>query len=198
MKYTALALFAAISVAGCAITPTLEEREQSFQALSLDHFRSGIDFLDDPLTPTINLNTRPGYQDYQFSCRPREDQFLRAMKFRESGNITLQAYVTSDRNSQWLMPTSVTFPHTLSTRKVDRIGSDVSRCTSYGCMTSEEMIFEITPEELDAVISAMEARNERVLDFRIKGQTGVDRDGRFHINELKAFREAVKQKLGAP
>lgn len=107
MKHTAVALAALValtSVAGCAITPTLEEREQSFQALSLDHFRNGIDFVDDPLNPTINLNTRPGYQDYQFSFGPREDQFLRAMKFRETGDISLQGAVR-------LMRTGLRYPH---------------------------------------------------------------------------------------
>lgn len=53
------------------------------------------------------------------------------------------------------------------------------------------MVFEFTPEELDQVIADMEPKGETVFAFRIQSQSGVDRDGRFHINELKAFRDAV-------
>tara|TARA_R110002072_G_scaffold20532_3_gene74304 strand:- start:355 stop:969 length:615 start_codon:yes stop_codon:yes gene_type:complete len=181
------------TIAACAITPTLEEREQSYLSLSEDHFRSTLNVVDDPLNPSINISTRESYQDYQFSFGPKDDQFLRGMKFRDTGKVVLQGYVTSDINGIWLSPVSITFEHTLSTRPVDRIGFDANRCSSYGCMHYEEMVFALTLEELDVVIAALEQRGETTLKFRIKGQNGVDRDGRFHANELKAFRGAVRE-----
>ena len=69
------------------------------------------------------------------------------------------------------------------------------RCSYGTCIHYEDMVFEFSPDELNAVIAAMEERGERVLNFRIKGQSGRDRNGRFHINELKAFQEAVKRTM---
>ena len=182
---------ALMSLRACAIAPTLEEREAAFLALPQSQFQSAMVVEDDPLDPNVTIHTRGGYRDYVFDFGAREDQFLRALAFRESGKLTLQAYVTSEINGSWLTPVSASFPHTLSTRRVDRLHFDVN-CATYGCRHYEEMVFEFTPDELDDVIAATEARGETVFAFRIKGQSGIDRDGRFHINELKAFHEAIE------
>ena len=183
----------ALVLTGCAVTETLEERENAFLTMTEPHFAAGVSVVDDPLNPSIEINTRGSYQDFQFVWGPQEDQFLRGYKFRETGHVAVQGYVTSDINGTWLHPVSVTFQHTLSTRPVDRVSFDANRCSSYGCMHREDMVFEFTPEELDQVIADMKAKGETVFAFRIQGQSGVDRDGRFHVNELKAFRDAVKE-----
>lgn len=176
----------ALVLTGCAVTETLEERENTFLTMTEPDFSVGVSVVDDPLNPSIEINTRGTYRDFQFSWSPLEDQFLRGYKFRETGQAALQGYVGT-----WLHPVSVTFQHTLSTRPVERVSFDANRCSSYGCMHREDMVFEFTPEELDQVIADMEAKGEKVFAFRIRGQSGVDRDGRFHLNELKAFRTAV-------
>mgnify|MGYP003637396249 CR=1 FL=1 len=183
----------ALVLTGCAVTETLEERENAFLTMTEPDFTAGVSVVDDPLNPSIEINTRGSYQDFQFVWGPQEDQFLRGYKFRETGHVALQGYVTSDINGTWLHPVSVTFRHTLSARPVDRISFDANRCSSYGCMHREDMVFEFTPEELDQVIADMEAKDETAFAFRIQGQSGVDRDGRFHLNELKAFRIAVRE-----
>lgn len=182
-------------VSGCASIPTPEERDGAFLMMSQADFAKGVSVVDDPLNPSIEISTKDAWRDYQFSFGPHEDQFLRGYKFRDTGNIALQGYVTSDRNGTWLRPMSVTFAHTLSTRDVDRISFDVRGCSRYGCMHREDMVFLFSPEELDEVISALEARSEALFVFRIQGQSGVDRDGQFHVNELKAFREAVRARF---
>ena len=186
--------FALLGLSACAIAPTPQEREAAFLALPLSHFQNNMYIKDDPLDPNITIHTRLGYRDYVFDFGAKEDQFLRALVFREDGKVALQAYVTSDTSGSWLHPVSVSFPHTLSTRRVDRLHFDVN-CATYGCRHYEEMVFEFTPEELDDVIKAMDARKELVFAFRIKGQSGIDRDGRFHISELEAFREVVASYL---
>lgn len=180
-------------LAACAITPTLEEQEAAYLAMTQEAFASGLTVIDDPLNPSVEINTQGAYRDYKFSFGPHEDQFLRGYQFRDTGHVALQAYVTSDINGTWLHPVSVSFLHTLSTRDVERIGFDANRCTTYGCMHKEDMYFLFSTDELDQVIEAMETRGETTFAFRIQGQSGIDRDGRFHINELRAFREAVKE-----
>jgi hypothetical protein len=181
----------ALVLTGCAVTETLEERENTFLAMTEPDLAAGVSVVDDSLNPSIEINTRGAYQDFQFIWGPQEDQFLRGYKFRDTGRVVLQGYVTSEINGTWLHPVSATFQHTLSTRPVERVSFDANRCSSYGCMHREDMVFEFTPEELDQVIADMEAKGETIFAFRIQGQSGVDRDGRFHINELKAFRDAV-------
>jgi len=194
-------LFAApalmLALTGCAVTETLEERETAFLTRTTPDFAAGIKVIDDPLNPTIEINTIAAYQDYQFSWGPQEDQFLRAYKFRDTGNVTLQGYVVSDIHGTWLHPISVTFQDTLSTRQVDRINYEAHHCSAQGCMHREDIVFEFTTEELDQVIADMEVKGDTVFVFRIQGRSGVDRDGRFHINELKAFRDAVKTTFAA-
>lgn len=188
MRY-ALAIVPLLMATSCAAVPTAAEQEAAFLALTEAHFRDTITIEDDPLDPNITIDTHLGYQQTALFA-PKQDQFLRGLAFRENGLLILQAYVTSDTRGSWLFPTQASFAHTLSLRPVTTVHSDVD-CGYTPCRHYEHVVFEFTPEELDAVIAEIEVRGEQTLAYRILGQSGLDRDGLFHVNELKAFREAT-------
>ena len=187
---------AGLAVAGCATSQTPEEREASFLGLTQGHFAETVAVIDDPLNSSIRINTRAGYRDYQFSFGPRDDQFLRAYVPRGEGPLSLQGYVTSEINAHSaLQPTNVNFEHTLALRDVTRVNLDVRFCGGSGCLYYEEMVFDITAGELEELISEMERRQELFVRFRIQGLSGLQRDGRFHVSELKAFQTAFQQHM---
>lgn len=179
-------------VGACAVAPTLEERETSYLELSDQHFVDTLSVVDDPLNHSIEINTRAGHRDYIFSWGLRNDQFLRANIFRESGNVSIQGYVQVQTTGDFLRGSTVTFAHTIGTRAVERIGFDVD-CNTASCIHSEDVVFNLTADELEDAISEAERRGERTLDFRIQGQSGQDRDGRFHIGEVKALLNEVSK-----
>ncbi|MEM1154564.1 MAG: hypothetical protein AAGI44_10505 [Pseudomonadota bacterium] len=180
------------SLTACAVAPTLEEREASYVALSEQHFTDTLNIVDDPLNPSIEIDTRAGHRDYVFSWELQNDQFLRAFVARESGSVSLQAYVRTQIPGVFLRGTSVTFAHTMETRAVDRIGFDAN-CSGGRCINSEDVVFSITVDELSAAVEEAERRAERTLVFRIQGQSGRDRDGRFHIEEARAMLSALER-----
>lgn len=179
----------------CASIPTPDEWEANFLAMNQADFAPGISVTDDPLNPAVEINSKSAFRDYQFSFDLDNDQFLRGYRFRDTGRVTLQGYVTSEVHGSWVQPISVTFSNALGTRAVERVHFDASRCSQYGCLHREEMVFEFTPDELDGLISSMEESGEQILKFRVQGRSGIDLDRRFQINELKAFREAVRTSL---
>jgi len=74
---------------------------------------------------------------------------------------------------------------------VDRISFDVN-CNAASCVHREDIVFELTANELRAAIGEAERRDEKTLIFRIQGQSGQDRDGRLHIGEVKALLAAIE------
>lgn len=182
-------------VSACAVAPTLEEREQVYLALSDQHFEDTLIIVDDPLNPSIEIDTERGHRDYIFSWGLKNDQFLRANIIRDSGTILIQGYVIVETTDDFLRGTSVSFAHSIDRRDVDRIGFDVN-CNAASCVHKEDIVFEFTADELQAAIDEAERRNEKTLMFRIQGQSGQDRDGRFHIGEVKALLQAI-QKLAS-
>ena len=193
LKHVLMTILAVPLTGACATAPpTSAKWEAAFLALSDEHFLETLDSLDDPLNPSIEINTHAAHRDYQYALDLKNDQFLRANIFRETGTIVIQAYVVSESYDDFLAPTSVSFSHGLMTRNVDRLDFDVN-CNSFGaCRHIEPMVFQISPDELSNTIAAMEASGELVLSFRIQGRKGWDRDGRFHIGEMKALLGAVQ------
>lgn len=181
------------AVTACAVAPTLEEREQVYLALSDQHFEDTLNVVDDPLNPSIEIDTRAGHRDYIFSWGLKNDQFLRADIFRETGNISIQGYVLVETTGDFLRGQQVRFEHSASDRPVDRIAFDVN-CNAASCVHHEDIVFSLTQEELEAAVSEAEARGEQTLVFRIQGQSGQDRDGRFHVGELKALLGAISER----
>ncbi|MCR9224353.1 MAG: hypothetical protein NXH70_09800 [Hyphomonas sp.] len=177
-------------MSACAVAPTLEEREQIYLALSDQHFEETLNAVDDPLNPSIEIDTERGHRDYIFSWGLKNDQFLRANIIRESGTVLIQGYVLVETTGDFLRGTSVSFAHSIDRRDVDRIGFDVS-CNASVCVHREDVVFELTREELQTAVTEAERLGERTLVFRIQGQSGQDRDGRFHVGEVKALLGAV-------
>ena len=199
MKYTYIVSALALSVGACQVGPSLEEREAAYLGLSEAHWQSTLNRVDDPLNPTIEIDTRAGYRDYPFSFGPKDDQFLRARVPRNESTILLQGYVTSEIRGNWLMPQSVGFADVIPSRGVSRVSFDVYGCgggIAGDCLYYEEMVFDLSLEDLDALIEHAEKSSERFVRFRVQGQSGIDRDGRFHLNELKAMREALEGAVG--
>ena len=62
------------AVSACAVAPTLEEREQAYLALTDQHFEDTLNVVDDPLNPSVEIDTRAGHRDYIFSWGLRNDQ----------------------------------------------------------------------------------------------------------------------------
>lgn len=180
------------AVSACAVAPTLEEREQAYLALTDQHFEDTLNVVDDPLNPSVEIDTRAGHRDYIFSWGLRNDQFLRANIFRETGNISIQGYVLVETTGDFLRGQQVRFAHSISDRPVDRIAFDVN-CNAASCIHREDIVFSLTQEELEAAVLEAEARGEQTLIFRIQGQSGQDRDGRFHIGEVKALLGAFEE-----
>lgn len=180
------------AVAACAVAPTLEEREQVYLALSDQHFQDTLNVVDDPLNPSIEIDTRAGHRDYIFSWGLKNDQFLRADIFRETGNISIQGYVLVETTGDFLRGQQVRFEHSISDRSVDRIGFDVN-CNAASCVHREDIVFSLTQDELEAAVTEAEVRSEQTLIFRIQGQSGQDRDGRFHVGEVKALLKEVSE-----
>lgn len=190
LKITMITGAMSLALSSCAITPTQEEHDASFQRLTIQDFSSSILIEDDPLEPAIRISTQNGFQDYLNIFMPKNDQFLRGMKFRDSGNIVLQGYVTNEDYSDWFQPYQITFLHGLTDRSVERVHFD-ARCSSVGCSHFEDAVFNFTLEELNTVIDGLEKLGVTQLEFRIHGRSGRNRDGRFHLSELIAFRDAV-------
>lgn len=184
---TAVAMLSA-----CAVAPTLEEREQVYLALSDQHFEDTLIIVDDPLNPSIEIDTEQGHRDYIFSWGLKNDQFLRANIIRDSDTVLIQGYVIVETTGDFLQGTSVSFAHSIDRRDVDRINFDVN-CNSATCVHREDVVFEFTPDELQAAITEAERRGEKTLIFRIQGQSGQDRDGRFHVGEVKALLAAIER-----
>ncbi|MBB35451.1 MAG: hypothetical protein CME88_05950 [Hirschia sp.] len=191
IKTIILAGLVSVSTA-CAGISTPSQREETYLSLDVAFFLQNLEVVDDPLNPTIELNTRAAVLDHRLTPDATGDQFLRANIHRESGDILLQGYVTNKSTAGWLKPTMVVFEHSLSSRDVVRVATDVD-CSQYGCMHYEDMVFSITPEELDTTIAETEAQGARFIRFRIQGQSGVDRDGRFHVAEMAAMRSVLAE-----
>lgn len=170
----------------CTVAPTLEEREQTYLALSDQHFEETLSIVDDPLNPTIEINTRAGHRDFIFAWGLKNDQYLRANIFRDTGIISIQGYVIVETTGGFLRGQRVRFEHSIEDRAVDRVAFDAN-CASISCVHREDLVFTLTLEELRAAVSEAEARGSKTLMFRIQGQSGQDRDGRFHIGEVKAL-----------
>lgn len=188
-----LAVSMGMMMSACVSVPTPEEQEQTYLALSDQHFVETLNVVDDPLNPSIEIDTKAGYDDSPQYWGPQDDQFLRANVFRDTGNISVQGYVSSQTVGDAIRGQSVRFEHTLKDREVDRIGVDVS-CTVTNCLYYEGYVFSIAPDELASAIAEAETRGERTLVFRIQGQSGKDYDGRFHIGEAKAILGAIEQR----
>lgn len=171
---------------GLTACMSLEERQAAFRALPQSYFQDRIVVEDDPLNPSIRINTRNSFHDLSVS----NDQFLRASIMRGSGTLLLQVYVTTRTLDGWFQPSRVTFLHTLSDRSVRRLAFDVN-CQNLGCRHYEDMAFDISAAELDGMIEALEAKGETAFVFRVHGRSGLHHDGVFHINELKAFRDVI-------
>ena len=193
IRHTLAALAGSAVLGACVTGPTPAEWEANFMALEGAHFFESLNIVDDPLNPSVEIDTRGAHRDYQYDFDLQNDQFLRTNIFRETGNIAIQGYVISESLEDWLSPTQVTFSTGLKTRSVDRLDFDVN-CNSFGgCRHTEVMVFNISQAELRQTILELETSGDVILSFRIQGQKGWDRDGRFHIGELKAMLEAVEQ-----
>ena len=180
-------------VQACAVAPTLDEREDAYLALTTAHFTETLSIVDDPLNPTIEMDTMAGHRDYIFSWGLKNDQFLRANIIRESGEAIIQGYVLVETTGGFLGGSTITFAHSIDSRMVDRINFDVN-CNSATCVHTEHLVFDLALDEIAAAIAEADRREELTLPFRVKGQSGQDRDGRFHVNEMRAFRDAVHVK----
>lgn len=178
-------------VTACAVAPTLEEREQVYLALGDLHFEDTLIIVDDPLNPSIEIDTEQGHRDYIFSWGLKNDQFLRANIIRDRGTVLIQGYVIVETTGEFLRGTSVSFTHSIDRRDVDRISFDVN-CNAATCVHREDIVFDLTADELRAAIIEAERLGEKTLIFRIQGQSGQDRDGRFHIGEMKALLRAIR------
>lgn len=180
-----------LGAASCAIAPTIEERETAYLALGADHFKETLEIIDDPLNPSIELNTKAAYMDQIFGFALKNDQFLRANIVRADGSVGLQGYVMNESTADWLRGSSVRFAHTLKDRLVTRVHFD-AQCPGGHCRYREDFVFSLKAEELRAAIAEAKSRGEQTLIFRIQGQGGVDRDGRFHIGEAAALLDAIE------
>jgi len=198
LKHFLMAVVAIPLTGACAAAPpTSAKWEANFLALTDEHFSETVDIVDDPLNPSIEINTRAAHRDYQYALDLQNDQFLRANIFRKTGTVVIQGYVVSESYDDFLAPTTISFSTGMETKTVDRLGFDV-KCNSFGaCRHIEDMVFQIGQEELENTITAMEESGEAVLGFRVQGQKGWDRDGRFHIGEMRAMLEAVKSHSAA-
>jgi len=192
-----LILISSFMLFGCSasLQKVSQENEERFKSLTKDFVRSCIKIKDDSFEDTIQYDTVNCYQSKNGLLGiVWDDQFVRAYTNRKSGKTKYQIY-TRLHEDKWLNPVSANYfvGDNLITSDVARIHSDVTCNASRSCVHLEEIVFEISEENLMQLNEKYLIDNSIEWKYRIKTRSGVDKDKFLNINELLGIYRLVNK-----
>lgn len=196
MKFVLLLLIIT-TFTGCVSASQIgaEDNENRFLSMDEKSIEQCLTIKNDDYEQNIQINSQNCYQaKHGLLGIVWEDQFIRAFKNKKTKSITFQIY-TKLVNSDWMMPYAVNYRvgKQLKTVSGTRVGSDV-KCTSMGCTHYEDFVFNIDDKDIEKIIQfSNQNKNSVSWQYRIKSQSGIDRDKNFNIAELIGAYKKIKE-----
>ena len=184
------------------------------QNLELDVSKEGfarhMRVVDDSLEASAEITSLYGYRVFAKNGVVYDDNFLRAYVHKKTGETVYQVY---DRvyMKDWYYLYRVNYRSgdEVKTQKLQRISSDVERCSSVpelGCRLREDVAWLASRELLNEIAESYVTDDKRkaweyrkTWEYRLKAKQGPDVNRTFYAAEVAAFIEAVdkyKQEKG--
>lgn len=174
----------------------LEKRSKKLSQLSPEHFANTATVNDSDLETKATISTQNGFHwRGGFSSRVRSDNFLRAFVDKQSGEALWQLYQTIEYTGEWRRFTSVNIklPSGLVRREISIIESKVETCAYGTCIYRETLGFDLSHEELEALIFSSSEAPHTSFRFKFSSQNGLDWTDDISVAEIEGALLAVER-----
>ena len=168
---------------------------QQLLAMTPDDFARKITIKDDALEVSAEISTINGWQQKDGLLKiVNSDQFFRAFINKKTGEVSYQVYQFVYYYGDWAFFNRVNYETADGPVQKDLtvISRDVLECTTYlGCRHSEHIGFEVDEKLLRAAAANYKPNAVEAWRFRLKAQSGVQRDEGFVAAEIVALLQTV-------
>ncbi|MCH2613105.1 MAG: hypothetical protein MKZ70_00195, partial [Opitutales bacterium] len=159
-------LFLLVALFGLSACETTEQRTQTALALTPEHFKSTAILVEDDSGGTALISTKSGFQQKQGLLRMvYDDNFLRAIIDKKTGNVTYQVYQSIYyQASAWRFYRKANYETPDGPESIDAkflrpplaLNFDCPDHTSSACTYNENVGFSVDRDLLDRIASTYE------------------------------------------
>lgn len=174
----------------------LEKRSKKLSKLTAQHFVDTATIKDGELETSATITTQQGFHwRGDFASRVRPDNFLRAFVDKQTGEALWQLYQTMEYTGEWRRFTSVNIklPSGLIWRDISVLERKVETCAFGTCVYRETVGFDLTEEELEALVAAADEPTQSRLPFKFSSQNGFDWTDDISVAEISGALQAVER-----
>ena len=190
-----------VALLGLSACETTEQRTQNTGALTPEHFNSTAIVVDDDSGDTALISTKSGFQQKQGLLRMvYDDNFLRAIIDKKTGNVTYQVYQSIYyQASDWRFYRRANYETPDGPESVDAKflrpplahNFDCPDHASSVCAYNENVGFSVDRELLDRIASTYEPDKSVKWRFSFIPRVGDEFNDGLFVAEIVGFLQAV-------
>ena len=194
-------LFLLLALFGLSACETTEQRTQNAGTLTPEHFNITAIVVDDDSGDTALISTKSGFQQKQGLLRMvYDDNFLRAIIDKKTGNVTYQVYQSIYyQASDWRFYRKVNYETPDGPESVDAKflrpplahNFDCPDHTSSVCAYNENVGFSVDRELLESQVRMYEPNKSVKWRFKFIPRVGDDYSDGILVAEVVGFLQAV-------
>ncbi len=194
-------LFLLVALFGLSACETTEQRTQTSLALTPEHFKSTAILVEDDSGGTALISTKNGFQQKQGLLRMvYDDNFLRAIIDKKTGNVTYQVYQSIYyQASAWRFYRKANYETPDGPESIDAKflrpplahNFDCPDHTSSVCTYNENVGFSVDRDLLDRIASTYEPEKSAMWRFSFIPRVGDEFYGGLLVAEIVGFLQTV-------
>ncbi len=194
-------LFLLVALFGLSACETTEQRTQTSLALTPEHFKSTAILVEDDSGGTALISTKSGFQQKQGLLRMvYDDNFLRAIIDKKTGNVTYQVYQSIYyQASAWRFYRKANYETPDGPESIDAKflrpplahNFDCPDHTSSVCTYNENVGFSVDRDLLDRIASTYEPEKSAMWRFSFIPRVGDEFYGGLLVAEIVGFLQTV-------
>jgi len=194
-------LFLLVALFGLSACETTEQRTQTALALTPEHFKSTAILVEDDSGGTALISTKSGFQQKQGLLRMvYDDNFLRAIIDKKTGNVTYQVYQSIYyQASAWRFYRKANYETPDGPESIDAKflrpplahNFDCPDHTSSACTYNENVGFSVDRDLLDRIASTYEPEKSVMWRFSFIPRVGDEFYGGLLVAEIVGFLQTV-------
>lgn len=151
---------------------------------------------DDPLEPLVTITTEAAFRwKGGFTDPVRADNMLRAILDRPTGTPNYQLYQTVTYSGDWRRfdKANIAFPSGLKAVPLTIIDRRIVTCEYGPCVLEETVGFNISEDDIDALVAQYYRNPIATLKFRLKSSTSFDWNDDLPVVEIVGLVQAIDQ-----
>lgn len=192
--FAASLMLAVVAPPAQAANEKIDKQLEKVLAMTPADFQRTATLMDDSLETVAVITTQPGFQNKKGLMKiVWEDNFLRALIDKKTGQTTYQVYQIIPYSGRWRLYHTANYETSDGPKSVELIVIDrsVGSCSRYGCSFTEHIAFPVD-EPLLRQIAALYAPSKPVAwKFKFKAKAADDWNDGITASEVAGFLSAV-------